>query len=80
VGNERLNMPDGLMFSVKDYIMLVEDTGRIIRDNSVVPLVQTVNIPSIDLIFLQTTALKLLANLVIYVKGGGCLTGINTIP
>ena len=33
VGNERLNMPNGLMFSVKDYIVLVEDTGRIIRQD-----------------------------------------------
>ena len=33
VGNERLNMPNGLMFSVKDYIVLVEDTGRIIRED-----------------------------------------------
>ncbi|WP_041766599.1 transposase [Psychromonas ingrahamii] len=33
VGDERLNMPDGLMFSVKDYIVLVEDTGRIIRED-----------------------------------------------
>jgi hypothetical protein len=29
VGNECLSMPDGLMFSAKDYIMLVEYTGRI---------------------------------------------------
>jgi REP element-mobilizing transposase RayT len=33
VGNERVNMPNGLMFSVKDYIALVEDTGRIIRED-----------------------------------------------
>ncbi|MRG36265.1 transposase [Shewanella sp. XMDDZSB0408] len=33
VGNERQNMPNGLMYSVKDYIVLVEDTGRIIRDD-----------------------------------------------
>ncbi|MEZ9540012.1 transposase [Shewanella sp. 10N.286.51.B8] len=33
VGNERMDMPNGLMFSVKDYIVLVEDTGRIIRDD-----------------------------------------------
>jgi hypothetical protein len=33
VGNERLDMPNGLMFSVKDYIVLVEDTGRIIRED-----------------------------------------------
>ncbi|KVX02629.1 hypothetical protein AWJ07_13045 [Shewanella frigidimarina] len=33
VGNERLDMPSGLMFSVKDYIVLVEDTGCIIRED-----------------------------------------------
>jgi uncharacterized phage protein gp47/JayE len=33
VGNERVNMPNGLMFSVKDYIVLVEDTGRITRED-----------------------------------------------
>jgi len=33
VGNERVNMPNGLIFSVKDYIVLVEDTGRIIRED-----------------------------------------------
>jgi hypothetical protein len=33
VGNERQDMPNGLMFSVKDYIVLVEDTGRIIRED-----------------------------------------------
>jgi REP element-mobilizing transposase RayT len=33
VGDECHNMPDGLMFSVKDYIVLVEDTGRIIRED-----------------------------------------------
>jgi hypothetical protein len=33
VGSERVNMPNGLMFSVKDYIMLVEDTGHIIRED-----------------------------------------------
>jgi REP element-mobilizing transposase RayT len=33
VGDECQNMPDGLMFSVKDYIVLVEDTGRIIRED-----------------------------------------------
>jgi|TARA_R110000851_G_scaffold3048_1_gene12323 hypothetical protein len=33
VGNEHLNMPNGLMFSVKDYIELVEDIGRIIRED-----------------------------------------------
>ncbi|MGX9463643.1 transposase, partial [Shewanella sp. A14] len=33
IGNERLDMPNGLMFSVKDYIVLVEDTGRIVRED-----------------------------------------------
>jgi hypothetical protein len=33
IGNERVNMPNGLMFSVKDYIVLVKDTGRIIRQD-----------------------------------------------
>jgi hypothetical protein len=33
VGNERQDMPNGLMFSVKDYIVLVEDTGRILRED-----------------------------------------------
>jgi hypothetical protein len=33
VGNERKDMPKGLMFSVKDYLKLVDDTGRIIRDD-----------------------------------------------
>ena len=32
VGNERKDIANGLMFSVKDYIVLVEDTGRIIRE------------------------------------------------
>jgi hypothetical protein len=33
VGNERKDIPNELMFSVKDYIVLVEDTGRIIRED-----------------------------------------------
>jgi REP element-mobilizing transposase RayT len=33
IGNEPLEMPNGLMFSVKDYIVLVENTGRIIRED-----------------------------------------------
>ncbi|QFU23819.1 transposase [Shewanella eurypsychrophilus] len=31
VGNERKDVPKGLMFSTKDYLQLVDDTGRIIR-------------------------------------------------
>jgi len=30
VGNERKDMPKGLMFNAKDYLQLVDDTGRII--------------------------------------------------
>ncbi|RTR37566.1 transposase [Shewanella canadensis] len=33
VGNERKNMPNGLMFDIKDYLELVDDTGRVIRDD-----------------------------------------------
>ena len=32
VGDERQDMPKGLMFSAKDYLQLVDDTGRIVRD------------------------------------------------
>ncbi|WP_394147061.1 transposase [Shewanella atlantica] len=33
IGNERKDMPKGLMFNAKDYLQLVDDTGRIIRDD-----------------------------------------------
>ena len=33
VGNERANMPKGLMFKVEDYLQLVDDTGRIVRED-----------------------------------------------
>ncbi len=33
VGNERKDMPKGLLFNAKDYLRLVDDTGRIIRDD-----------------------------------------------
>ena len=32
VGNEHKDMPMGLMFSAKDYLKLIDDTDRIIRD------------------------------------------------
>ena len=32
-GNERDNQPDGIAFSLQDYLDLVDDTGRIIRDD-----------------------------------------------
>lgn len=33
VGNERKELPKGLLFNVKDYITLVDDMGRILRDD-----------------------------------------------
>ncbi|QBF84433.1 transposase [Shewanella maritima] len=33
VGNERMNMPNGLMLCLKDYLSLVEDTGRVVRQD-----------------------------------------------
>ena len=33
VGNERKDMLKGLLFDAKDYVMLVDDTGRMVRDD-----------------------------------------------
>ncbi|GGM88129.1 transposase [Shewanella xiamenensis] len=33
IGNERDNQPNGIAFMLKDYLELVEDTGRIIRND-----------------------------------------------
>ena len=33
IGNERLNQPKGIYFSLKDYLELVDETGRIVRDD-----------------------------------------------
>ncbi|MBS0045203.1 transposase [Shewanella sp. M16] len=33
VGNERDNQPNGIAFSLTDYLQLVDDTGRIIRND-----------------------------------------------
>lgn len=33
VGNERENLPKGLSFDAKDYLSLVDDTGRILRND-----------------------------------------------
>lgn len=33
VGNDRKELPKGLLFEVKDYITLVDDMGRILRDD-----------------------------------------------
>jgi len=32
VGNERLQMPKGITFSAQDYLTLVDDTGRLVRE------------------------------------------------
>lgn len=52
VGNEHQNMPDGLNFDFKDYIELVETTGKVIRDDkrgsiseSSLPILNRLNIP-----------------------------------
>ncbi|MCE9686433.1 transposase [Shewanella sp. AS16] len=33
IGNEREQQPEGINFSLKDYLQLVDDTGRIIRED-----------------------------------------------
>ncbi|MCL1137832.1 transposase [Shewanella pneumatophori] len=33
IGNERKYQPKGINFSLKDYLMLVDETGRVIRDD-----------------------------------------------
>ncbi|ACJ27649.1 Conserved hypothetical protein [Shewanella piezotolerans WP3] len=33
IGNERINQPKGIGFSLQDYLLLVDETGRIIRDD-----------------------------------------------
>jgi hypothetical protein len=33
IGNERKNQPKGIAFSLQDYLELVDDTGRIIRND-----------------------------------------------
>jgi hypothetical protein len=33
IGNERQHQPKGIAFALKDYLELVNDTGRIIRDD-----------------------------------------------
>ena len=50
-GNTRTNMPQGLPFLLKDYIQLVDETGRILRDdkrgfinNNIPPILNRLNI------------------------------------
>lgn len=33
IGNERVHQPKGIAFSLKDYLILVDETGRVIRDD-----------------------------------------------
>ena len=61
VGSERKNMPKGLMFNAKDYLQLVDDTGRIIRDDkrgaissTSMQLLERLNIPVENWIKLTT--------------------------
>ena len=53
IGNECLNQPKGINFSLEDYLKLVDETGRIIRDDkrgaissSVSKILTRFNIPS----------------------------------
>ena len=52
VGNERSGLPKGLVFELKDYLSLVDDTGRILRDDkrgtikaSTANILERLNIP-----------------------------------
>ncbi|WP_025822655.1 transposase [Shewanella marina] len=52
IGNEHANMHNGLMFSVQDYLQLVDDTGRQLRDGklgaiaaSTLAILSRLNIP-----------------------------------
>ncbi|WP_025821380.1 hypothetical protein [Shewanella marina] len=52
IGNEHSNMPNGLMFSVRDYLQLVDDTGRHLRSDkkgaisaSTMAILSRLNIP-----------------------------------
>ncbi|MGS0825375.1 transposase [Shewanella sp. 0m-8] len=61
VGNERKDMPKGLMFSAKDYLQLVDDTGRVIRKDkrgaisaTSLKILQRLNIPQANWIKLTS--------------------------
>lgn len=52
MGNEHNQLPKGLMFELKDYLTLVDDTGRILRDDkrgaiqaSISQVLERLNIP-----------------------------------
>ena len=66
VGNERKDMPKGLMFSAKDYLQLVDDTGRIVRadkrgsmSQESVDILNRLNIPPENWIKLTTEFTKI---------------------
>jgi hypothetical protein len=53
IGNERVHQPKGIVFSLKDYLELVDETGRVIRDDkrgaissSAVTILNRLNIPT----------------------------------
>ncbi|MGS0674826.1 transposase [Shewanella sp. 125m-1] len=66
IGNERKRQPKGIHFSLQDYLMLVDETGRIIRDDkpgaispSAERLLNRLNIPSENWVKLATDFGKL---------------------
>ena len=53
IGNEREGQPEGLLFDLKDYLELIDLTGRVIRsdkagalDISLTPILQRINLTS----------------------------------
>ncbi|MCL1126495.1 transposase [Shewanella surugensis] len=66
VGNGRVNMPKGLQFHLDDYLQLVDETGRIIRDDkrgtiseSTMKILDSLNIPQANWIKLTTEFTRL---------------------
>ena len=60
VGNARVNMPQGLPFKLNDYIKLVDETGRIMRDdkrgfinNKTPPILSRLNIEPENWLYLS---------------------------
>ncbi|MCL1127866.1 transposase [Shewanella surugensis] len=61
VGNERLDIPKGLLFHLDDYLQLVDETGRIIRNDKrgaisdvAMPILHRLNIPQENWLKLTT--------------------------
>ncbi len=61
IGNERVNQPKGIAFSLKDYLILVDETGRVIRDDkrgaissSAATILNRLNIPSTNWVKIVT--------------------------